>query len=251
MEQAKRVFKNFSVKGDVVKFEPYGNGHINKTYYVETTKRKYILQCINSYAFKDVELLMNNVIRVTSHLLDKEIFTIKFIPTFQGRLYSKDEEFTYRVYKFIDNVICHEELTDLNIVEKAGSAFGKLHQNLRDLDVSLLGEVIPNFHDTKKRYKDFSRAADKDILHRLDNCIEEVKAIRGLSKYFGYIVENMESGVIPVYVTHNDPKINNVLFDEETDEVKCVIDLDTVMPGSVLFDFGDALRSLFTVCWEM
>jgi N-acetylhexosamine 1-kinase len=246
MEQEKKIFQQFCVKGDIVKFIPYGNGHINKTYFVETTRRKYIMQCINTYAFPDVELLMNNVIRVTSHLLDKEVFTIKFIPTYSGKLYATDSEYTYRVYKFIDHVVCHEELNDLEIVRKAATGFGSLHCHLRDLDSSLLGEVIPNFHDTRKRYKNFSRAADKDILNRLETCREEAKKVRDLQGYFGLICDELDAGTIPTNVTHNDPKINNVLFDEETDEVKCVIDLDTVMPGSVLFDFGDALRSLFT-----
>lgn len=246
MEKVKQVFKEFSVKGEVVNVQPYGNGHINKTYFIETTKRKYILQCINTYAFPNVELLMNNIIRVTSHLLDKEIFTIKFIPTFKGKLYATDSEYYYRVYKYIDNVVTHEGLKDLEIVKKAAAGFGDFHCHLKDLDSSLLGEVIPNFHDTRKRYLNFLKAVDKDIIHRLSNCTEEVRKVGGLHEYFGLICDELDAGTIPTNITHNDPKINNVLFDEATDDIKCVIDLDTVMPGSILFDVGDALRSLFT-----
>lgn len=246
MEQIKKIVKKFSIKGDIIDIKRFGNGHINKTYLVETTHRKYTLQCINTYAFPNVELLMNNFIRVTHHLLEKEIFTIKLVPTFSGKLYAEDELYRYRVYKYIDNVDCYEGLSDLNIVEKVASAFGDFHHSLHDLDASLIEEVIPHFHNTSKRYKDFCIACDKDITNRLETCKKEADAIRSFSKYFGMIVNEIERGTIPVNITHNDPKTNNILFDKDTGEVKCVIDLDTVMPGSVLFDIGDALRSLFT-----
>ncbi len=241
-----KILKQFNGKGDIISIEPFGNGHINKTYLVTTTMRQYIFQCINSNAFKDVELLMNNISHVTAHLLKKNVFTIKFLKTEDGKLYFLDGDSYYRVYRYIDHSICHEEIDSLELIKKAAEAFGDLHCELADLDATLLKEVIPHFHDTPKRYRDLLDAIKQNKMGRLDECQKEIKDVELLKPYFGLIVDAIDKKEIPLCITHNDPKINNVLFDEETDEVKCVIDLDTVMPGSVLYDFGDALRSLFT-----
>ena len=241
------ILKQFKGKGDIISIEPLGNGHINKTYLVTTTMRQYVLQCINSVAFKDINLLMNNIDEVTSHLLNKNIFTIKFLKTMDGALYyCDDNQRYYRVYRYIDHSICHEEINSPILVRKAAEAFGELHCNLADLDANLLKEVIPHFHDTTKRYQDLLNAIKENSKDRLNQCQKEIADVEKLKDYFGLIVSAINKGEIPLGITHNDPKINNVLFDEETEEVKCVIDLDTVMPGSVLYDFGDALRSLFT-----
>lgn len=242
----KNIIDQFDSKGEIVSITPFGNGHINKTYLVTTTLRQYILQCINSNAFKDVDLLMNNIGCVTHHLLDKGIFTIKFMKTSDGHLYYKTGNEFYRLYRFIDKSICHEEIDSLELIKKAAEAFGDLHCNLADLDSSLLKEVIPHFHDTPKRYNDLLNAIKEDKMSRLATCQKEVEDVVRLKDNFSLIMDAINNKEIPLGITHNDPKINNVLFDEATDEIKCVIDLDTVMPGSVLFDFGDALRSLFT-----
>lgn len=242
----KNIISQFNSKGEIVSIEPFGNGHINKTYLVTTTERQYILQCINSTAFKDVNLLMNNIGYVTSHLLSKDIFTIKFLKTSEDLLYYKAGNEYYRLYRFIDHVICHEGIASLDLIRKAAEAFGDLHRHLADLDATLLKEVIPHFHDTPKRYNDLLNAIKEDKKNRLSTCQKEVEEVGELKDYFPLIMDAINKKEIPLGITHNDPKINNVLFDEETDDFKCVIDLDTVMPGSVLFDFGDALRSLFT-----
>ena len=241
-----KILKQFNGKGEIVSIEPFGNGHINKTYLVTTTMRQYIFQCINSTAFKDIDLLMGNIAHVTRHLLNKNIFTIKFLRTVDDKYYFYDDGKYYRVYRYIDHSICHEEIDSLELIKKAAEAFGDLHCNLADLDATLLKEVIPHFHDTPKRYRDLLDAIEKNPAKRLQNVEKEIKDVEQLKDYFGLIVGAIDKKEIPLCITHNDPKINNVLFDEETDEVKCVIDLDTVMPGSVLYDFGDALRSLFT-----
>lgn len=242
-----KIIRQFNGKGDILSIEPFGNGHINKTYLVTTTMRQYILQCINSVAFKDIDLLMNNIGIVTSHLLKKNVFTIKFLKTVNDTLYYRDEEGNYyRVYRYIDHSICHEEINSPVLIRKAAEAFGDLHCNLADLDANLLKEVIPHFHDTPKRYQDLQDAVKKNSENRLNQCEKELADVEKLKDCFDLIVSAINKGEIPLGITHNDPKINNVLFDEETEEVKCVIDLDTVMPGSFLYDFGDALRSLFT-----
>ena len=240
------ILGNFKTKGDVISVEPFGNGHINKTFLITTTERQYILQCINNNAFKDIDLLMNNIGTVTHHLLDKGVFTIKFMPSENGRLYYKTNGAYYRLYRYIDKSICHEEINSLELIKKAAEAFGDLHHNLADLDATLLKEVIPNFHNTPVRYQNLCDAVKNDSKNRLKTCLKEVNDIEELKDKLNLITSAIDNHEIALGITHNDPKINNVLFDEETDEVKCVIDLDTVMPGSVLFDFGDALRSLFT-----
>ena len=240
-----KIIKHFNEKGEILSTEPFGNGHINKTFLITTTQRQYILQCINSTAFKDVDLLMNNITMVTGHLLKKGIFTIKFLKN-DNKFYYFDGKDYYRAYRYIDHAICHEEIDSLELISKAAEAFGDLHCNLADLDISSLKEVIPHFHDTPKRYRDLLSAIKEDKFNRVSFCQKEIADVELLKDYFGLIVDAIDKKEIPVNVTHNDPKINNVLFDDESDEVKCVIDLDTVMPGSVLYDFGDALRSLFT-----
>ena len=242
----KDIIDNFAVDGEFVSAEPYGNGHINKTFLLSTKETVYILQTINTYAFPDVDMLMNNIHLVTTHMAKKGDEVLEIVPTKDGKLYYKDGDLYYRIYVFVKNSICHEKIDNVEQIEKAAMAFGNLHKRLADLDASQLGEVIPNFHNKSKRYNDFLEAKNADILGRLKNCKNEAKMIMNFANEYSKIIDGMNDGTIHKTVTHNDPKINNVLFDAETEEVRCVIDLDTVMPGSVLFDFGDALRSLFT-----
>lgn len=241
-----KIANNFSLKGNVVSITPFGNGHINKTYLVTTSDRKYILQKINNNVFQNVDYLMNNLIRVTEHLLEKGIFTIKFRPTYDGKLYYKDGNDYYRMYKLIDETYCYEGIDNLDTVKKSGYAFGQLHGNLADLDPSKIVDVIPDFHNTKKRYEKLLLAISKDPVNRVKDCKEMISFLNEHKADYGRLVDGIADGSINNAITHNDPKINNILFDKDTLEVKCVIDLDTVMTGTYLFDFGDALRSLFT-----
>ncbi len=246
MDDVLEIIKHFYGKGELLTVEPYGNGHINKTFLVTTTERKYILQKINTNAFKDVDLLMNNIMVATKHLLNKGIFTIKFLLSDNGKYYYFDGQSYYRAYRFIDKTIWHEKISSPTLLKKVAEAFGDLHHNFVDLDGHLLKESIPHFHDTPKRYNDLLLAIKNDSKNRLKDCQKEIKDIQEVQEYFSLITDALAKGEIHLSITHNDPKINNVLFDEESEEVKCVIDLDTIMPGSFLYDFGDALRSLFT-----
>ena len=236
----------FNYEGKIKNIKEYGNGHINKTFLIETTKKKYIFQVINSYAFGDIEMLMNNIALVTEHLVAQKATTLEVIKTFLGETYYTDKIYFYRMYSFVDNTVCYEEITDLSLVEKTGAAFGLLHKQLEGLDPKKIFEIIKDFHNTPVRYKNLIKASKKDNFHRLQDCQNEFDYIKEQKNNLSLIVDGIKDGSIPMRITHNDPKINNVLFDKKTGAVKCVIDLDTIMPGSALYDFGDALRSLFT-----
>lgn len=246
MENLEQIVSHFAISGKVEKIEPTGNGHINRTYLVKTDKNEYILQKINNVVFQNVNALMNNIVRVTEYLLEKRIFTLKYKPTLDGKLYYSAEDGYYRVFQFIYNSICYEGIEDLEVIRKAGSAFGQLHRDLAGIDTSEIVEVIPDFHNTKERYKAFLKSIEKDPKGRVAFVKDEIKFLNDNAKYYSILVDAIENKEIPLGITHNDPKINNVLFNKDTKDVRCVIDLDTVMPGTFLNDFGDALRSLFT-----
>jgi len=242
----KRIAEQFAIKGNITDILPTGNGHINKTFKVETDKRVYILQKINTAVFTNVDELMTNIVLVTEHLLDENVFTLLYKPTLKGTLYYRDGAACYRIYKYIPNCYCFEGIEDLEVIKKYGEAFGEFHDCLSDLDATKLYDTIPDFHNTQLRYKAFKKSVGKDTFGRVDEVKDEIKFITNHEEYYNIIGKGLEDGSIPMRIVHNDPKINNVLFDKETKEVKCIIDLDTVMPGSSLFDFGDGLRSIFT-----
>lgn len=241
------IIKNFKLAGNIISIKVFGSGHINQTYLITTDKDEYILQKINNYAFKDVDMLMNNIKVVTSFIKNKGFETIDVIPTVNNELYVRSGDEYYRTYRFIKNSKCYETVgEDLNLAAAAGDAFGKLHHLLNDLNPHYLGETIPNFHNTDQRYRDFSIAYIHSPMDKREKARKEIRYILDHNKSYSTIIKGMKSGEIRNHIIHNDPKINNVLFDENTNEFRCVIDLDTVMPGSVLFDIGDAFRSLFT-----
>lgn len=241
-----QIVNKFAIKGQIVDIQKTGNGHINQTYKVITTERKYILQRINNDVFTDVSNLMNNIVRVTEHLMDKEVYTFKYKPTLDGALYYKASDGFYRLYKYVSSSICYEGIENMELVFKEGKAFGQFHHYLSDLDATLIYESIPNFHNTVKRYKNLLKSIGKDPVGRVDEVRDEINFLQQYENYYGIILEAMDSGEVPMRITHNDTKINNILFDRDTNEPKCIIDLDTVMPGSCLYDFGNAIQSLCT-----
>lgn len=241
------ILNSFNIWGEVTNYYPIGNGHINSTYFCETsTGNKYILQRINNSVFKDVDMLMTNYAKVTKYLRHIGFGSIHIIKSKDNKYYLDHRGNPCRLYEYIDNVICYEEINNLELVYKAGNAFGKLHKALKGFDANELGEVIPNFHNTWQRYQNLLSAINEDKLDRVKTCLEEINKVKSFDNEFSVVVDSIKNGDIPLSVTHNDPKINNVLFDKDTGEIRAVIDLDTVMPGSYLYDFGDALRSLFT-----
>ena len=246
LEDIKYIATYFKFEGKIVQILPYGNGHINKTYLVETSKKKYIFQQINSTAFSDVESLMNNIQYVTDHIKGKGYTTLAVIPTCFNEPYIMKEGYFYRMYDFIEGTICYEKVTNLESVRKTGEAFGDLHRQLSDIDSTRVSETIGGFHNTEQRYKNLQKAVKSDRYRRVSEVQNELNYINKNADKYSIIVDGIKNKTIPLRITHNDPKINNILFNKEDGSVKCVIDLDTVMPGSALYDFGDALRSLFT-----
>ncbi len=221
--------------------EPYGEGHINRTYLVVTTKKRYILQEMNTKIFPNSGGLMGNICAVTQHLKERGVETLDVIPTIDGRSYYQGEE-CFRVYAFIENTVTYQSVEDENIFRSAGKAFGEFQNHLSTFNASVLTEILPRFHDTPKRFCDFKEAMKKDEYHRAQTCKEEIAFLLNRQDGYGKIVEGLADGSIPLRVTHNDTKLNNILMDEQTKKARAVIDLDTVMPGSMLYDFGDSIR---------
>ena len=242
------TLEQFDIKGTVMGYSPLGNGHINTTYLVTTKEGEcYVLQKINNHVFKDVDKLMSNIYLATKFLSEKGYETLEIVKTKDHKLYYQDEDGYYRLYTYIKDVICYEGVEDLDAVYNAAKAFGALHKSLFDFPAKSLYEVIPNFHNTEKRYADFLMAVNFNVCNRVRKCQKEIDAINKYNNLYSLINNCIKSGEVKLGVTHNDPKINNVLFDKDSGQIRVVVDLDTVMPGSYLYDIGDAFRSMFTV----
>ena len=243
----KHILSKFNIN---IEANSYGNGHINDTYLVKT-QHSYILQKINQNVFKNPEQVMENIKAVTSHLRvkiaeaggDPDRETLTVIDTVDGLPYYKDENGDYyRMYISIEGTKSHDTVEDPSQLYNAAKMFGNFQNMLADFPADKLFEVIPNFHNTKSRYADFKKAVEGDAAGRGAEVAEEIKFVLDREADASVVVDDMAAGIIPLRVTHNDTKLNNVLLDAETGEGVCVIDLDTVMPGSLLYDFGDALR---------
>lgn len=236
-----KVAQKFALQGDVVDICPYGEGHINLTLLVTTTEKRYILQKMNTRVFPDADGLMNNICGVTEHLKARGIETLSVVPTKDGKPFLKGDE-CYRVYDFIENTVTYQTASDINVFKNSGKAFGEFQNYLAEFDASKLTETIKRFHDTPKRFNDFKAALEKDEFNRAKDCKEEIDFILSHEKTYGIAMDGLKDGTLPLRVTHNDTKLNNILMDEKTGESRAVIDLDTIMPGSMLFDFGDSIR---------
>jgi len=230
--------------------EPYGNGHINDTYVLDG-KPKFLLQRINTNVFKNPEELMENIFGVTEHLKkkiteaggDPERETLTVVRTKDGESFYRAKDGTcFRMYKFIDNAISYDLVEDPMQLYHAAKAFGKFQKHLSDYPAETLHETIVKFHDTKDRFRQLKEAIENDKAGRLASVQKEVQFALEREKDAAVVLDAIEKGEVPVRVTHNDTKLNNVMLDNITGEGVCVVDLDTVMPGSLLYDFGDALR---------
>ena len=239
------IVENFDLD---YKIDPYGNGHINDTYLVDP---KYILQRINTSIFKDADSLMENIVSVTDFLKEKivaeggdaERETLSVIRTRDGKNYYKHEDGScYRVYKFIRNSVPVEVAENTDQLYSAAKGFAKFQKRLADFPAEKLAETIKDFHNTPKRFENLEKAIKEDKAGRAASVKDEIEFALAQKEWISAVVDGIADGSIPLRVTHNDTKINNILFDAETMNAICVIDLDTVMPGSMLYDFGDALR---------
>ena len=248
---------NFQIYGDFVDGGYYGSGHINDTYalnFDQAGKRvRYILQRINHNVFPSPPDLMNNIVRVTNHVrkklalkceddLSRRVLTV--VPTIDGQDYYLDAEGNHwRIYFFIEKARTYDVLEDIDQAYHAARAFGEFQKMLVDLPQPPLHEIIPGFHNGLMRFDAFTKALEKDEHNRAASAKAEIEFLQSHAEVFGVIPKLVEQGDIPICTTHNDCKINNVMLDDATGEGVCVIDLDTLMPGVALFDFGDMVRT--------
>lgn len=231
----------FLLNGRVLTIEPYGSGHINQTLLVTTDKERYIMQIMNTNVFKDSDGLMKNICAVTEHLTKKGIETLQVVPTKDGKSYHKGAE-CVRFYKFIENTITYQSAEDEETFKNSGRAFGDFQNQLSDFDAEILSETIPNFHNTPDRFEKFKTALEKDVVKRKKDCEKEAQFILDRKDTYSEIIDGLRNKTLPLRVTHNDTKLNNILMDATTKKARAIIDLDTVMSGSLLYDFGDSVR---------
>ncbi len=251
------IVKHLQFEGNYLEATPYGFGHINDTYAAHFRKpdgviHRYILQRINHNVFKNPEGLMQNIEAVTTHLRDKIIAAggnperemLNLIPATDGRTFYRTPDGNYwRGYVFIEGAQTYEVAENLDHVYNAAWAFGRFQQLLSDFPATRLCETIPDFHHTKKRFKAFAEAVNRDIKNRARSAKAEIDFVEKRVGDTLVLVDLLEQGKLRERVTHNDTKFNNVMIDDETGSGVCVIDLDTVMPGLALYDFGDLVRS--------
>ena len=252
------VLNNFDIDLDTGRetvVEQIISGHINLTFSVAGVTKdglpsQYIFQRINHVIFKDPRALMNNICLVTEHMKranpgggSRSSLTV--IMTKDGKnVWISDEGYYWRCYVYLANSMNLDGAgVDQETYVKAGRALCDFQKSLMDFDASKLSEVLPDFHNTVKRYENLLRAVDNNFSGRLSRAVPEVEYAKSLGPITGIITERLADGRLPLRVTHNDTKLSNIMIDKDTKEVLCFIDLDTVMPGSALYDFGDALRA--------
>jgi len=253
--------KAFGINGRLVSFEEISNGKVNHTFRVDFINEdsncdannqnldSYIFQEVNTYVFKRPWEVMANIDHVTNHIRrasereNRSTKCLEFLHNVgDGRNFHEEEETFWRVYRYIDSVT-YNSSKNLEVVRNAGVAFGAFQRDLSDFDASKLFHTIKDFHNTPKRYSILKYDFERDCLGRACQCKEETEYLLSMEEKACILHKLYEKGLIPVRVTHNDTKINNVLFDKDNNEAICVLDLDTVMPGFVGHDFGDAVRS--------
>ncbi|MBR2860248.1 MAG: aminoglycoside phosphotransferase family protein [Clostridia bacterium] len=255
INQIQNIIDKFAIRGDVKKITQIKKGYINQTYKIETLSdtghvHRYTLQRINTNVFPDVDALMNNFKITTDHLHGRltlpggrkmgSVATIR--STKDGCAFLKDDSGCWRMLTYFD------EAYSLDIPDKpetfyyAGVAFGSFLKEMQDVDINDIKEVIPNFHNTKSRYLDLEKSIEANPKDRVKDVTKEIQFIRDRADKFSLISDALASGKIPTRICHNDCNLNNVLFDNETHLPIAVIDLDTVMPSSPLYDYGDSMR---------
>lgn len=251
----REILSRFTLSGEFVSFEPIGCGHINDTLCVTLKEQdgevRYILQRINTHVFTKPAELMENVANVTSYLArilrengaDPARGTLTVFPTKDGKLfYRTDAGDCWRVYNYVENTYTLQAIRDPQDFQKSGEAFGIFQKLLADYPSDTLYETIPHFHDTAARFENFKKALRADAVGRAHTVQPEIDFVLQREADTHVLVDLLQKGELPLRVTHNDTKLNNILFDNDTKEGICVVDLDTVMPGLSLYDFGDSIR---------
>ena len=245
MEMEKSAYA-FRLEGNPVRCEVFGHGHINHTLKLTTdTGAEYILQRINKYVFRNPVRLMENASAVTNYLRERvhdPRMALRFIPTYDGTYYHIDEHNEYwRAYNFVFGFCLDTPESDEDFYQSA-LAFGRFQEMLSDFPAETLYETIPEFHNTIDRYRQFKESVAADAADRAAGVQEEINFLLEREELGSTLQKMREDGLLPLRVTHNDTKLNNVLLDRMTRKSLCVLDLDTVMPGLSLYDFGDSIR---------
>ncbi|NGM61636.1 aminoglycoside phosphotransferase family protein [Sphingobacterium sp. SGG-5] len=262
IEKTIKVIANqFDVEGEVLDISRFGSGHINDTYKLTVSSSKdisYLLQKINHHIFTDVDGLMHNISLVTNHLKtvlkgtvgDVDKHTLTIVPTKENGLYhvTSDGEY-WRIFILLEDTKSYDIVETTKQAYSGGQAFGKFQKQLATLDATKLVEILPNFHNIDFRLNNLRKAISKDSAGRVAAVEDILIYIFERENKMRRILELAKSGQLPLRITHNDTKFNNVLLDQY-DNVQCVIDLDTVMPGYVAYDFGDAIRTIINAAAE-
>lgn len=249
------IVDQFAIRGEVTAIEQINKGYINRTYHVKTLSERghvhqYTLQRINTNVFPDVVALMDNFKITTNHLFGRLDLPGKhergsvqtFRPTKDGRAFLTNDSGCWRMLTYFDGVYSMDIPSRPDTFYHAGRAFGKFIREMADVPIDQIKEVIPNFHNTQSRYLDLEASIERDPKGRVKSVAKEIAFIRARSNRFSMISDALESGKIPTRICHNDCNLNNILFDEKTHLPVAIIDLDTVMPSSPLYDFGDSMR---------
>ena len=244
--ELQKIIDKFNIDSEVVSFSPYGNGHINNTFLIKTISgKRYILQSLNTNVFRKPEEVMSNICKVTDFLKTKNPdprSTMHPINAKDGTFYHIENDIFWRMYHFIEDTICLELPEDENDFYECAMAFGTFQKHLDDFPVDELYETIPDFHNTPVRYNDFLKAVDNNLSGRANKVLKEIEFVKSRKEFYSVLYDYNKEGKLPFRVTHNDTKSNNVMLDAKTRKALCVIDLDTIMPGFSVTDFGDAIR---------
>lgn len=259
-EKLSYICKQFRLPGELIIYRLIPNGHINTAYYVAlydgNEVRQYLAQKVNWYVFREPVSMMRNIDLITRHIMNKERTLerrrrLHFHHTAEGNNYlilgeGEEREF-WRLYNFIENSVSFETAEgNSDVLRMSGKAFGKFNRQLQDFDASCLVESIPHFHDTAFRMDSFFQIVEEDPLGRAGNAEREIGIIRENRDFACTLCRQIDRGELPIRVTHNDTKTNNILFDRDTLDPLVIIDLDTCMPGLACYDFGDTIR--FAAC---
>lgn len=254
------ICKQFRIDGDLIIYRVIPSGHINTAYYVALYDgrevRQFLAQRVNWYVFKDPVSMMNNIDLITKHIMQKERTLerrrrLHFHHTADGNNFlilgeGENREF-WRFYNFVERSVSFESAAgNEQVLSRSGQAFGKFVKQLQDFDATKLVESIPHFHDTRYRLDTFFADVDRDEYGRVSEIEEEIEEIRKNRSFACTLCEMIDKGELPIRVTHNDTKTNNILFDKDTFDPLVIIDLDTCMPGLACYDFGDTIR--FAAC---
>lgn len=257
------IVKHFRICGELIEIRPLPRGHINDTYVLTTKKNKhtvrYILQRINHTVFKDPPSVMGNIIRVTEHIRsrmqridpDRASRQLTVIAGVDDTCFNKDARGSFwRVYNFIEDAVAYDTIESADLAYEAARMFGWFQKMLIDLPGPALHESICDFHNTPKRFETFQRILKEDTCNRAKNAKTEINFLFDNAAICDVLLNLAGKGKIPVRVTHNDAKVNNVMLDKSTNKGVCIVDLDTVMPGLSIYDFGDMVRTGTTLADE-